>query len=244
MTRKLWSIATILALALSVERVDQAALVDNPAVVAEARPGPWLKQHETYVATASRGGIDLLFLGDSVTGLWDKTAPGVWGRHFGPRKAANFGIGGDRTQNLLWRIDHGELDGIKPKVVVVMIGANNLPVQLEDQVFDGIKAVVDRVRTKLPETKILLLGVTPRALNRDPHQPTAAPDPRIPSLNARLAKLEDAPKLRYLDIGPSLLDPSGQLVQAIQPDFFHLSRKGYQAWADAMEPVLWEMLEN
>jgi lysophospholipase L1-like esterase len=221
-----------------------ASIPDNPAVAPEARPGPWLKQHEGYVAIAARGNIDLLFLGDSITALWDKTAPGVWSRHYAPRRAANFGIGGDRTQNLLWRIDHGELDGLKPKVVVLMVGTNNVPLLTEDQVFDGIKAVIDRIQLKLPESKILLLGLTPRGLNRDPKQLTTAPDPRIHLLNVRLAALESAPKIRYLDIGPALLDNSGQLTQAMQPDFLHLSRKAYQTWADAMEPLLWEMMEG
>ncbi len=237
-------LSLVVSIAILAAASGQAPPSDNPAVVPDPRPGPWLKQHEGYVATAAKGEIDLLFLGDSITALWDKTAPGVWSRHFAPRKAANFGIGGDRTQNLLWRIDHGELDGIKPKVVVVMIGTNNLPWQLEDQILEGIKAVIDRVRAKLPDSKILLLGLTPRGLNRDTHQATTPPDPRIKALNARLAKLEDAPKLRYLDLGPALLDEAGQLLQANQPDFLHLSRKAYQAWADAMEPILWEMMEG
>jgi lysophospholipase L1-like esterase len=234
----------IVTLALLVTGTSHAPPPDNPAVAPEPRPGPWLKQHEGFVAVAARGGVDLLFLGDSITALWDKTAPAVWSRYYAPRKAANFGIGGDRTQHLLWRIDHGELDGIKPRVVVLMIGTNNVPNQPEDQVFDGIKAVIDRVRLKLPDSKILLLGLTPRGLNRDPSQVTTAPDPRINALNARLAKLEDASRLRYLDLGPALLDGSGQLVQTTQPDFLHLARKAYQTWADAMEPTLWEMMRD
>ncbi len=232
-------------LALLVGASPPTALPDNPAVAPEPRSGPWLKQHEAFLANAAQGGIDLLFLGDSITALWIKTAPDIWTRYYEPRKAANFGIGGDRTQHLLWRIDHGELDGIKPRVVVLMIGTNNLPLQTEDQVFDGIKAVIDRVQLKLPESKILLLGLTPRALNRDPSQALAAADPRVPALNLRLARLETAPKLRYLDLGPKLLDPaSGQLVQPLQPDFLHLSRTAYQTWADTMEPLLWEMMDE
>jgi beta-glucosidase len=221
-----------------------ASPLDNPAIVPEPRPGPWLKQHDGYVALAAQGNVDLLFLGDSITALWDKTARPIWSRYYAPRKAANFGIGGDQTQNLLWRLEHGELDGIKPKVVVLMIGTNNLAHQTEDQIFEGIKTVIDRVLIKLPESKILLLGLTPRGLNRDPHQLTTAPDPRINSLNARLAKLETTPNLRYLDLGPALLDANGQLVQTTQPDFLHLSRKAYQTWADTMEPILWEMLND
>ena len=125
-----------------------------------------------------------------------------------------------------------------------MIGTNNIPYETEDQVVEGVKAVLNRVRLKLPDSKILLLGVTPRGLNRDPSQVTTAPDPRVPRLNARLARLEDVRAVRYLDFGPALLNDSGQLVQAIQPDFLHLNRKGYQTWADAMEPTLWGMMEG
>jgi lysophospholipase L1-like esterase len=242
MRNRPWLTLAFVPLALLGVGSGQAPAIDNPAVVAQARPGSWLKQHEGYVAVASRGNVDLLFLGDSITALWDKTGPAVWSRYYGPRKAANFGIGGDRTQHVLWRIDHGELDGIKPKVVVLMIGTNNIPHQPEDQVFEGIKAVIDRVQARLPDSKILLLGLTPRGINRDPGQITTAPDPRISAINARLAKLEAAPKLRYLDLGPALLDGSGQLVQATQPDFLHLGRKAYQTWADMMEPMLWEMM--
>ena len=224
--------------------IDHSPPPANPAVAPVARPGAWIKLHEAHVATAGRGGVDLLFLGDSITALWDRTAPGIWSRYYAPRKAANFGIGGDHIQHLLWRLDHGELEGITPKVVVLMIGTNNIPYENEDQVVEGVEVAVNRVRIKLPESRVLLLGVTPRGLDRDPSQPTTAPDPRVAPLNARLARLEDGRAIRYLDVGPALLDPAGRLVQATQPDFLHLSRKGYQLWADAMETTLWEMMED
>ena len=234
----------IAALSVGSSGIDHSPPAENPAMAPEPRQGSWLKQHEGFVDLASQGNIDLLFLGDSLTGLWDKTAPQVWSRHYAPRKAANFGVGGDHIQHLLWRLDHGELEGIKPRVVVLMIGTNNIPHETEDQVVEGVKTVISRVRLKLPTAQILLLGVTPRGLNRDPSQVTTAPDPRVPRLNTRLAKFEDHEIVRYLDIGPLLLDSQGHLVQVIQPDYLHLSRKGYQIWADAMEPLLWEMMDD
>jgi lysophospholipase L1-like esterase len=234
----------VAALALVLSGIDHTPPPDNPAVAPEPRPGSWLALHESFVATAGRGDVYLLFLGDSITALWKTTAPSVWERHYAPRKAANFGIGGDHTQHLLWRLDHGELDGIAPKVVVVLIGTNNLPHESEDQVVEGVKAVVDRVRLKLPASKILLLGVTPRGLDRDPSQVTTAPDPRVARLNLKLARLVDGRTIQYLDIGPALLDGEGRVVQAIEPDFLHFSRKGYRIWADAMEPTLWKMREG
>jgi lysophospholipase L1-like esterase len=125
-----------------------------------------------------------------------------------------------------------------------MVGTNNIPHDTEDQVVEGVAAVVNRVRLKLPESKVLLLGVFPRGINRDPSQVTTAPDARVARLNARLARLEDGEAIEYLDIGPKFLDAAGRLVQVIQPDFLHLSRKGYQIWAEAMEPTLWEMMES
>jgi lysophospholipase L1-like esterase len=234
----------IIALALGTSGIDHAPPPDNPAVAPEPRPGSWLELHEAFVATASRGDVDLLFLGDSITAMWKTNAPGVWKRHFAPRKAANFGIGGDHTQHLLWRLDHGELEGIAPKVVVILIGTNNIPHETEDQVVEGVKAVVDRVRLKLPASKILLLGVTPRGLDRDPRQVTTAPDSRVTRLNLKLARLGEGATVQYLDIGQPLLNGEGRLVQAIEPDFLHFSRKGYQIWADAMEPTLWKMMEG
>jgi lysophospholipase L1-like esterase len=234
----------ILTLAIGSSAIDHRPPPSNPAVAPEPRTGPWLKQHEGFVATASQGDVDLLFVGDSITALWVKSAPTIWSRYYAPRKAANFGIGGDHTQHILWRLDHGELDGIRPRVVVLMVGTNNVPDQTEDQVVEGVAAVVNRVRLKLPDSKILLLGVTPRGVNRDPSQVTTAADPRVARLNARLARLEDGHMIKYLDIGPALLDASGQLVQATQPDFLHLSRKAYRIWADAMEPTLWHMMED
>jgi lysophospholipase L1-like esterase len=244
MRHNILAIVVIVLLGVGLSGIDHSPPPDNPAVAPVARPGAWLEQHEAYASTASQGNVDLLFIGDSITALWEKTAPATWSRYYAPRRAANFGIGGDHTQHILWRLDHGELEGIKPRVVVLMVGTNNIPHDTEDQVVEGVAAVVNRVRLKLPESKVLLLGVFPRGINRDPSQVTTAPDPRVARLNARLARLEDDEAIRYLDIGPKFLDASGRLVQVIQPDFLHLSRKGYQIWAEAMEPTLWEMMEG
>jgi lysophospholipase L1-like esterase len=240
--RRLVLLLTI-AVALATSGIDHSPTPDNPAVAPQARPGDWFERHESFVSTAGQGGVDLLFLGDSITDFWRSTAPETWTRYYAPRKAANFGIGGDHTQHLLWRLDHGELDGIAPRVVVLMIGTNNIPVDTEDQVVEGVKAVVDRVRIKLPGSKTLLLGITPRGLDRDPSQSTTVPDPRVSRINRKLARLDDGQIVRYLDFGPALLDDNGRLVQVIEPDFLHLSRKGYQIWAEAMESTLREMMK-
>ncbi len=215
----------------------------GPATVPATRPGGWMKQHEGYVERARAGEVDLLFLGDSITYGWNN-AKDVWSRSYGPRKVANFGIGGDRTQHVLWRIENGELDTIKPKVVVLMIGTNNLGANTDAEIADGVRIILDRLHSKLPETKVLLLGVFPRGSNKDKTVPTVAPDPRIAPINTRLATFDDGGKtVKYLDIGSSFL-VDGQVSRANMPDMLHLTPAAYQIWADAMEPTLWTLMEG
>lgn len=201
----------------------------------------WTKLHQSFLDRAAKGDIDLLFLGDSITQGWNHNE--VWKRHYGPRKAANFGIGGDRTQHVLWRLDHGEVDGISPKVVVLMIGTNNIGTNTPDEIAEGVHAIVDRLRAKLPETKILLLGVFPRGAHRDRKDiQTDQLDPRPSQVNAIIQKLDDGKMVKYLDITPAFLNEEGLIPRSLMPDFLHLSLSGYRKWADAIEPTLWEMM--
>lgn len=208
------------------------------------RAGAWSRMHESFLDRAKEGDIDLLFLGDSITAGWngkDKEGHGprqVWDRYYGPRKAANFGIGGDRTQHVLWRLENGEVDGIKPKAVVLMIGTNNMNANTPAEIADGITAIVKKLRAKLPETKILLLGIFPRG-----EKPGPVRD-RIKDTNERISKLDDGSSVKYLDIGRHFLEADGTISREIMPDFLHLKRKGYQIWADAIEPTLWSMTEE
>ena len=128
--------------------------------------------HEQFLDQARKGNIDLLFLGDSITQGWHNNE--VWKRFYGPRHAANFGIGGDRTQHVLWRIENGEIDGIHPRVAVLMIGTNNAGSNSADEIAAGVTAIVQELRKRLPETKVLLLGVFP-----------AAPSPIRPARSSR-----------------------------------------------------------
>ena len=238
------AVLVILALSVGSSPLDQPPAPTNPATAPVDRKGAWEAQHKAFVEIARAGNVDLLFLGDSITALWPTSNPAAWARYYVPRRPANFSIGGDHTQHLLWRLDHGELGGIRPRVIVLLIGTNNIGNNTEDQVVEGVTAVVNRLRDKLPESKVLLLGIFPRGANRNPAQVMTAPDARVPKLNGRLARLGEGPGVRYLDIGPAFLDGSGQITQALMPDFLHLSRKAYQVWADAMEPTLWDMMEK
>jgi lysophospholipase L1-like esterase len=213
-----------------------------PAPLAPAprlQPTNWLGRHEGFVAQAKKGGIDLLFLGDSITDAWRSRGINVWKKAYGARRAANFGISGDRTQDLLWRLQHGELDGIKPKAVVLMIGTNNSRKDDPDAISEAIKLILAELRSRCPDTKVLLLAVFPRNKATDaPHQM-----PSIHKINELIAKFDDARNVRFLNINRVFLGPDGKVPADIMPDFLHPNEHGYQLWADAMEPILAEMLK-
>jgi lysophospholipase L1-like esterase len=194
------------------------------------------KSHEGFVAIAQKGDVDLLFLGDSITAGW-KGQQAIWTSAFGKYKPANFGIGGDRTQHVLWRIENGELDGIKPKAAVVMIGTNNSGNDSAEGIAKGVTKIVETIRAKSPTTKILLLAVFPRG-----EKPNAQRD-KLKEVNATIAKLHDGKHIHFLDIGDKFLQPDGTLTKEIMPDFLHLSPKGYQIWADAITPKLAELMQ-
>jgi lysophospholipase L1-like esterase len=204
----------------------------------------WVKRHEKFVAMAKRGGIDVLFLGDSITDAWGgeghgAKAPGskLFAEEFVPLKAANFGIGGDRTQHILWRLDYGELDGIQPKVIMLMIGTNNVRDNSAAEIADGIKAIVKDIHRRSPSTKVLLLGIFPRGEKPNPQRE------KIKEVNVEIAKLDDGGKtIKYLDFGDKFLQPDGTISKDIMPDYLHLSPKGYQIWADAVKGPIVELL--
>ncbi len=212
----------------------------NPAADPAPRDDKWRKRHDGFVDIAKKGGVDVLFLGDSITDAWrGKAAKETWDKHFVPLKAANFGIGGDQTQHVLWRITNGELDGITPKVAVLMIGTNNVAKYSAEEIAGGIKAIVHTIRAKSPKTKVLLLAVFPRAAASD-----SPPRQKIAAINKIIAKLDDGKAIRYLDIGQKFLQADGTLTKEIMPDLLHLSAKGYQIWGDAIAPVVREMLKD
>jgi lysophospholipase L1-like esterase len=221
------------------------AVVQNTAVIPTPLGPRWMARHEEFVAQAKKGGIDILFLGDSITDFWRTRGINVWSKYYAPRHAANFGISGDRTQHVLWRIDHGELDGIHPKVVVLLIGTNNTGKERRSdkirntvpQTIAGVQAVVADIRAKLPDSKILLLGIFPRGTLDDPQRAQVA------LINTVIAKLDDGKMVRFLDIGPKFLESDGTLLRSIMPDLLHPNERGYQIWADAMNPTLDEMMK-
>lgn len=230
--------ALVLGMGLATAAHAQEAAAPS-TVVPAARDGAAMSLHESFLKRAKEGPIDLLFLGDSITQGWHKE---IWDRYYGARNAANFGIGGDRTQHILWRLAHGEIEGINPKAIVLMIGTNNIGSNSPEEIATGVEAIVKTLREKLPKAKILLLGVFPRGADRKTDLPVAATDDRVDQVNERIKSLDDGKMITYMDIGPKFLDADGRLPRSLMPDFLHLSRGGYQIWAEAIEPTLWGLL--
>lgn len=183
--------------------------------------------------------IQLLFLGDSITFNWSK-APDVWKKYFGQWDAANFGDGGSYTQHLLWRITNGELDGISPKVVVLLIGINNLyhkPGNTPEDTAKGIKKIIDTIQAKCPNTKILLLGLFPY---REPTNPVRT---SIQTVNSIISKYDDGQKIRYLGLWDQFLQPDGTISKTIMSDGLHPTPAGYEILGSNMQPLLQEMMK-
>jgi beta-glucosidase len=195
----------------------------------------WLKRHQAFLAQRDATPVDLLFVGDSITEGWLGDGRDAWDHHFAPLNPLNLGIGGDETQHVLWRLDHGEVDGLAPKLVVLLIGTNNLggSGHTPRETAAGVAAVVAGLRAKLPTSPILLLAVLPR--DREPTDPLRQ---AVVELNHLLAPLADGIHVHYLDVGPIFLTPAGVIPYAVMPDYLHLSPAAYAAWADAIVPTI------
>lgn len=234
------SVALGLALAASSLWAAEA----NTAVQPVPRDAGWVKRHEGFVEIAKAGGVEVLFLGDSITDGWRRVGKALWDEHFAPLRAANFGISGDRTQHVLWRMENGELDGIAPKVVVVMIGTNNTgferdkvtPRNSVSDTAEGVTAVVKGLRTKLPEAKILLLAIFPRGEKDSPQRM------QVDEINRAITRLDDGKFVRFLDINAKFLWPDGMLPRDFMPDLLHPNEVGYAIWAAAIKQPLAELL--
>lgn len=225
-------------------------LPDASAAIPKTGNARFFELHESFLARGKSGPIGVLFLGDSITEGWRRVSH-LWEHHFGKYQPANFGIGGDQTQHVIWRIENGELDGISPKVVVIMIGTNNSARHSGEQIADGVKRIVELTRAKIPGVKVLLLAILPRDARRnadgliteaaiaDAARRVAAND----RANALLAKLDDGTNVRFLNTNAVFLGRDGRIPWTIMPDQLHLSAAGYQLWAEAIEKPLAEMMQ-
>lgn len=201
----------------------------------------FIKRHEGFVERSKKP-VGLLWIGDSITDGWNTRGKELFAAEYDKYTPANFGIGGDRTEHVLWRIANGELDAIKPnpKVVVIMIGTNDAGAHTPEEIAAGTTAVVKATREKLPDSKILLLAIFPRSAN-----PTDEIRVKNEKANEILAKLDEGAtgKVRFLSIWKQFLAEDGTLSKDIMPDLLHPNDKGYHIWADTMRPTLEEMMK-
>ena len=202
--------------------------------------------HAQLLEKARAGGIDVYFIGDSITRRWGATDyPDLlanWRQNFFGWNAGNFGWGADRTQNILWRLEHGELDGVNPKVIVIQAGANNIGAQPGGaarvaEITRGLTAILDLCRQKAPRATVILTGIFPRNDNM-------AVMPEIDQVNVNLARLADGRGVRYLSVNDRLADKDGRLFAGMmnERDKLHPTLQGYQVWADGLKPILTDLL--
>ncbi|MCU0979632.1 MAG: GDSL-type esterase/lipase family protein [Pirellulaceae bacterium] len=183
--------------------------------------------------------IDLIMIGDSITHGWENGGRNVWDKYYAKRNAFNLGFSGDRTENVLWRLQHGAVDGISPKLAIIMIGTNNAG-HRQDKAEDtaaGVKAIVEQLRTRLPNMKVLVLAIFPRGQD-------AADGLRQlnDATNKILAGYADNQHVYYLDVNSKFLEDGGVLPAALMPDLLHPNEKGYEIWAEAMEPTVKQLM--
>lgn len=228
-----------------------ASPAKNYAVIPVLHPGTE-KRHESFNEISKKGEAELVFLGDSITHGWDGKGKAVWEKYWAPLKAANFGIGGDRTEHVLWRLENGNFDGLKPKEIVVMIGTNNTGHQgraqkelngevyqcSAEQTAEGVKAIVTKLKAKCPQAKILLLAIFPRGAN-------ASDKLRLQNdeTNKIIKTFADDKTVFFMDLGPKFLEADGTLSKEIMPDLLHPNEKGYEIWAEAIDGKVKELLK-
>jgi len=214
---------------------------DNTATMPALMPF-FQMQHQANLEIARKGDIDLLLLGDSITDFW-RNAEGsfagkpVFDKYFGNLKMANFGIAGDTTQGVLFRLQNGEGRGFSPKLIMLMIGTNNTMQNTGPEIAEGVGAVVLELKKDFPAAKILLLAIFPR------DKPGAQVRKTIDDINRRIAKLHDGKKVFYLDIGPKFLDEKGFIPQDIMSDALHPTTKGYEIWAEAVKEHIEKLMK-
>lgn len=219
------------------------ACAQGDKIASTVKPTPrgeqwWQERHAQIDNRLKQTDTQLVFIGDSITQGWEGDGKKVWEKFYGPRKAVNMGIGGDRTQHVLWRLEHGNFDLVKPKLAVVMIGTNNSNGKdnTAEEIGEGITKIVKTLREKQPEMKVLILAIFPRGDKPNPQREKNA------AASAIAAKQADDKMVFYMDIGPKFLEADGTLSKEIMPDLLHLNEKSYTIWAESIEGKVKELL--
>ncbi len=206
----------------------------NPAAYPEGK-FDWFQRVKTNIDNGKKAAADcqLIFDGDSITDFWPKTGKEIWAQDYAKYNAFDFAIAGDQTQHLLWRLSQGQAEGMHPKLIVLLIGTNNMPYNTPDQIAEGVKDIIAVYRQRCPDAVILLQGIFPHG--EKPDDPIRA---KIKQTNEIISKLGDGQKVIYLDFGDKFLQADGTITHDIMTDFIHPSAKGYQIWADAIQPII------
>jgi lysophospholipase L1-like esterase len=229
-----------LALLAAVSASSASAAPDSPSPRVDTNSA---LAHEQLLNKTRQGRIDVYFLGDSITRRWGATDYpeflAHWKQSFHGRNAADFGWGADQTQNILWRITNGELDGVNPKVIVLLAGTNNIGANPKPDTAvgtaKGIEAIIKTCKAKAPGATVILMAIFPR---NDSELSNGA----INETNGLIAKLADGKTVRFLDINDQLADKNGKLFEGMTVDKLHLSLNGYEVWAKNLKPILTELL--
>jgi beta-glucosidase len=225
----------------------QRASEPNPAVVPEVQTAAWaqswwMPRHEEKLTEAKEAEqVDVVFLGDSITHGWENRGKKTWEEFYGGRHALNLGFSGDRTEQVIWRLQQGEVAGISPKLAILMIGTNNAGHRQDkpEHTAAGIRAILQELGERLPKTKVLVLAIFPRGAN--PQDPLRKLND---ATNRLVSEMADGQRVFYLDLADCFLEDDGNLPKAIMPDLLHPNEKGYAIWAEAMEPTVKRLLDD
>jgi N-acetylglucosamine-6-sulfatase len=204
---------------------------ENRAVYAAPR-NDWYRDVQNKFDKYSGTSADIVFEGDSITNRWEGTGKPVWKEHFEGR-AADFGIEGDRVENALWRLSKGQVDGVNPKVVVIMLGTNNTYFNSAEQIAEGLKLLVVEYQQRCPQAHIILMGVFPRGKDANDNGRK-----KVDEINKTISGYADGANVTFVDIGAKLIQPDGTISTDMMPDFVHPALKGYEIWADAILPII------
>jgi lysophospholipase L1-like esterase len=237
------------------DRKTQAVLAKYPGLIEVRPPGPnsavlpslapgFVTKHQNNLAVAKQGDAELLFMGDSITDFWrnpegNYAGKPVLDKHFGQWKIANYGIAGDTTQGVLYRLEDGEGAGINPRAIMLMIGTNNTARNSAAEIAEGVGAVVLSLQRHYPRAQILLLGIFPRG--------RSASDPirgMLAEINKSISRLDDGKQVHYLDIGAAFLEADGSISPTVMSDALHPTTKGYEIWAQAVEQPLTRLMAS
>ncbi len=214
-----------------------SAAAENTATKPESRDNPnWIKRHEAMADRLKEGHARVLWIGDSIVQRWEGPGRPMWNRYYRHRDAVNLGISGDRTQHVLWRLDHCNLECVSPTLAIIMIGQNNGPDNTAEEIAEGNAAIVSLLRERLPDMKILLLGITFRG--EDPNDEQV----KLAKSNEIMAKLDDGRHIFYMNINHIFLRPDGNVSKSLMPDYEHPNREGCRIWAETIEPKVAELL--